>query len=357
MLGSGEQDRKMSRVQSERAGSGWMRRSWVLPGVAMLMAFSAASAQNCTTQSKMNGLLRSSVADAAMALASDVKNANVAKLKSEAIDEYAANFTAASLLIQNTAGQISGDTLQVTQMYLLDASNRKNADQGDADFSCALAGSSAETDFSIAGLPPGIYAFVMVEATGPRPWLVSMLLRQEAGHWKLAGLYPHARTAAGEDGLWYWKKARYAAKANQLWYSWLLYAEADDLLRPSNFTTSTNLDKLRSEQRSATPSELADGISESNPLVIKGADGTQYRLTSLGSEGSEDGKRVNVVLHYTGDASVVAVAQEMAKNAGAAAALVDAHKDLRQGFDGVIVVADVPGRPPFVTEQKMNEIH
>ena len=353
----------MRRVESERSGDGCVRRGWTVSGwmlagvMLAVLGPSKAVAQSCTTQAKMNALLRSSLADAAMSLATDVKNASVAKLKSEAIDEYASSFTAASSLIENTAGQISGDTLQVTQIYVLDARNRKSADQGDADFSCPLTGSSSETDFSIAGLPPGMYAFVMVEATGAKPWLVSMLLRQETGHWKLAGLYPHARTAAGEGGLWYWKKARYAAKANQLWYAWLLYAEADELLRPSNFTTSTDLDKLQSEQRSATPSELADGISENHPLLIKGADGTQYRVTSLGSEGSEDGKRVNVVMHYTGDVLAAAVAQEMAKNASAAAALVDAHKELRQGFDGVIVVADVQGRAPFVTEQKMNEIH
>ncbi|QMV17782.1 hypothetical protein GOB94_03015 [Granulicella sp. 5B5] len=336
-----------------------MSGGWAGCSVAVLMALapSLAVAQSCTTQAKLNGLLRSSLAEAALSLANDVKSGNVAKLKSEAIEEYAANFSAASTLIQNTAGKISGDTLQVAQIYVLDARNRKSADQGDADFSCPLTGSTSETDFSIAGLPPGMYAFVMVEANGPRPWLVSMLLRQETGHWKLAGLYPHARTAAGEDGLWYWKKARYAAKANQLWYAWLLYDEAEALLKPSNFTTSTNLDKLQSERRSATPSELADGIGSDHPLVIKGADGTPYRLTGISSEGSEDGRLVNVVVHYAGDASVADAPQEMAKNAAVAAALIDAHKDLREGFDGVIVIADVQGRAPFVTEQKISEIH
>jgi hypothetical protein len=349
----------MRLVDKKRLGRRWMGGGWAGCGMAMFMALapSLAVAQSCTTQAKLNGLLRSSLADAALSLANDVKSGNVAKLKTEAIEEYAANFSAASTLIQNTAGKTSGDTLQVAQMYVLDARNRKSADQGDAEFSCPLAGSTSETDFSIAGLPPGMYAFVMVEANGARPWLVSMLLRQETGHWKLAGLYPHARTAAGEDGLWYWKKARYAAKANQLWYAWLMYDEANELLRPSNFTTSTNLDKLRSEQRSATPSDLADGIGNDHPLVIKGADGSSYRLTGISSEGSEDGRLVNVVVHYTGDAAVAGAPQEMAKNAAVAAALVDAHKDLRDGFDGVIVIADVQGRPPFVTEQKISEIH
>ena len=351
-------DRRMKPVEGESLGMKSAKSSWLRLSAAMLivLAPTLAVAQSCTTQAKLNGLVRSSVADAALALALDVKADSVAKLKSEAIEEYAANFTAATALIDHTAAKLGGDTLQVTQVYLLDARTRKSTDQGDAEFNCPLADSTAETDFAISGLPPGMYAFVMVEATGNNAWLVSMLLRQDTGHWKLAGLYPHARKAEGHDGLWYWTKAREAAKGNQLWYAWLLYGEADQLLRPANFVGTTNLDKLHSEQRAATPPELADGISAENPLVLKGANGAQFRLTSVSSEGSEDGSRLNLVLHYVPDASL-AGPQAMAQNAAAAGALLNAHKELRDGFDSVIVIADVKGQSPFVTEQKIDEIH
>ncbi len=346
----------MRLVEGESSG---MKSGWLKLGLAVLVVLTPtlAAGQSCTTQAKLNGLVRSSLADAALALALDVKADNVAKLKSEAIEEYAASFSAATALIDRTAAKIGGDTLQVTQLYLLDARNRKSADQGDADFSCPLADSTAETDFSISGLPPGMYAFVMVEANGSNAWLVSMLLRQDAGHWKLAGLYPHPRKAEGHDGLWYWTKAREAAKANQLWSAWLLYGEADQLLRPANFVGTTNLDKLHSEQRAATPPELADGIGMENPLVLKGASGAQIRLTSVSSEGSEDGSRLNLVLHYVPDAALAGGPQAMAQNAAAGGALLNAHKELRDGFDGVIVIADVKGQSPFVTEQKIDEIH
>ena len=346
----------MSLVNGMRRGRCGGRTSGAA-AVLLLVLPMAAAAQSCTTQAKLNGLVRSSLADAALALAGEVKSDSVARLKADAIEEYGSNFAAASALIDGTSAKLSGDTLQVTQLYLLDARNRKSDDQTDAEFSCALSGTTAEADFSISGLPPGMYGFAMVEATGARPWLVSMLLRQDLGHWKLAGLYPHARTAAGHDGLWYWTEARSAAKANHLWAAWLLYGEADALLRPANFMTTTNLDKLRSEQRSATPAELADGISGESPLVLKSASGATMKVTGVTSEGSEDGARLNLVVHYLGDASVAGATQQMSANAAVVTALVDAHPELRQFFQGAIAVSEVKGAQPFVTEQKMSEIH
>jgi hypothetical protein len=332
----------------------------VWSGVAACVALCAPvgmGAQSCTTQAKMTGQVRGSLADAAFAFATDVKAGNAAKLQTEAIAEYAQNFAAATTLIADTSERIKGDQLHVSQVYLLDASGRKATDTGDTDFSCALAGSAGETDFSISGLPPGMYGFAMVEAMGDQAWLVSMLVRQDAGRWKLAGLYPRARSAAGHDGLWYWSAARDQAKAKQLWRSWVLYGQADKLLRPANFVSTSNLDKLGAERTAATPPELAGGISADSPLVLKSATGAAVKLSSLGSEGSDDGKRLNLVLHLQGDPSVTASAAEMAENSAAASALLTAHPELRQGFDGVTVIAEVTGRPPFVTEQKIGEIH
>jgi hypothetical protein len=210
-----------------------------------------------------------------------------------------------------------------------------------------------------------MYGFAMVEATGDRPWLLSFLLRQDDGAWKLAGFYSHARTAAGHDGLWFWTSARDRAKAKQLWFAWLLYGEADALLRPATFASSTNLDKLRSEQHAATPPELTSGIGAEVPLVVKAdaaatpqaASTAEYRFTAILSEGSEDGKRLNLVLHLRADDGAADAASQTARNQAAASALLNAHKELRQGFDGVIVIAEKTGSNSFVTEQRMSEVH
>ena len=45
------------------------------------------------------------------------------------------------------------------------------------------------------------------------------------------------------------------------------------------------------------------------------------------------------------------------RNIEAITALVAAYPELRKGFHGVWVFAEVPGQNPFATEQAMNEIH
>jgi len=154
--------------------------------------------------------------------------------------------------------------------------------------------------------------------------------------------------------MWYWAKARERAAAKENWAAWVLFGEAYDLLRPASFVTSTNLDKLLAEQRTAAPPELADGIGAENPMVLKGASGAEYRFTAIGAEGSDDGQRLNLMLHVNAQLSDSAAT---AFNHAAAKSLLDTHKELRQGFDGVWVFSGETGQAyPFTTEMKMGEI-
>ena len=363
-----------------RRNHGATRRVTRAAGLAALaLGFTAlpALAQTCTTQAKMSPEVRTGLSDAALSVAQAVKANDAAKVQAATVAEYAAGtaFAPTAFLVQATAGKLVGDSLRVSQIYELDAQGRKVGDSSEADFSCLLTGTASETDVGIAGLPPGMYGFAMVEATGDRPWLLSFLMRQDGGAWKMAGFYPRARTAAGHDGLWYWTTASDDAKAKQLWLAWLLYGEADQLLRPANFVTSTNLDRLRSEQRSAVPPELGDGISAQTPLVVKASDGTDYSFTSIGAEGSEDGKELDLMLHLrvvdpnaaggdpngvkAGDANgakAVDLNAAKARNRAAAKALLDAHKELRKGFDRVLVFTESEGQAPLVTDETMGEI-
>jgi hypothetical protein len=90
-------------------------------------------------------------------------------------------------------------------------------------------------------------------------------------------------------------------------------------------------------------------------MVLKAAGGAEYRFTEIGAEGSDDGQRLNLILHVTAEKLDDAAAKVL--NTAAAKAILDAHKDLRQGFDGVIVFAEQAGQAhPIVTELKMGEI-
>jgi len=306
-------------------------------GLVVMLALGFAPvlvAQSCTTQAKLPAAVYGSLSDTALALAAAVKSNDATKVQAGAIGEIASGFAQTASLVSATAAHVAGDSLAVKQVYELDAHDRSANDSSEADFSCALVGSTAEVDFSISGLPPGVYGFVMVEATGSDPWLLAFLLQQQGAGWKMAGFYPRARTAGGHDGLWYWTTARTDVKNQQPWLAWVLYGEADQLLRPANFVTSTNLDKLRAEQRAAAPPELADGVSSSSPLVLKATDGSELRLTQIEAVGALDGG-LSLVLYLQSSGTADAA---KARGMAAAQALLAAHKELRAGFEDVVVI-------------------
>ncbi len=313
------------------------------------------SAQGCTTQSRMTAQQRNDIGSAAMTLASAVLAGDAARVRSNTVTQFAGDFNQTAYLVQTTASRIAGDQLAVTQAYLLDASTRPAGDGSQAEFACALAGSPSETDFAIPGLPTGKFAFVMVEARGARPWLLAFLLEQEGGAWKMAGFYPHERTAAGHDGLWYWTTARADAKADKPWLAWVLYGEADQLLRPAGFVTSANLDKLRSEERTSAPEPLSNGLSAQTPLSVVGSNGASFRVTSLAAQADEGGRILNLVMHIEAQPGLLGEAAS-ARNVAAASALLSAHPELRQGFDNIWVLADAPGASPVVVQRPMSEI-
>ena len=315
----------------------------------------AASAQACTTQAKATVEQRTATGTAAYRLASAVQRGEVAAVKADTIAQLAGDFGATANLIQATSAGLAGDSLAVKQLYLLDAGTRSATDTADADFTCALGASAAETDFSIAGLPPGKYAFLIVAATGPQPWTLSFLLQAEGTGWKMAGFYPHRVDAAGHDGLWYWTAARADAKAGRPWLAYVRYGEADQLLRPANFVATTNLFRLRSELRSATPPALADGLSDTTPLVVVGANGTEYRMTGLNSDSSSDGKQLNLLVHLRGEGGNDAQAA-VVRAAAAGDALLRAHPELRTSFDNLWVISETPGSNPVISARPMVEI-
>lgn len=328
---------------------------FAVPLIAVALGSTLIAGQSCTTQAKMSAAERTEIGSTAYKLASAVQRADTETIRAATIQKYVGDFSQTAALVRTTSADVTGDTLAVTHVYLLDATSRTAGDNSEANFTCPLVGTTAETEFAISGLPPGRYAFVMVEASGPHPWLLSFLLQAEQGAWKIAGFYQHPREVAGHNGLWYWTTARANAKDGKEWLSWALYGEADQLLRPANFATTTNLDRLRSEERSVTPSALAEGLSARSPLVVKGPNGAEFRITGLSTQASEDAKQLNLVMHLESPEAADQTALT-ARSLAAATALMAAHPELRSGFDNLWIVAEVPGGNPFVTVKPMAEI-
>jgi hypothetical protein len=315
-----------------------------------------AKAEVCTTQSAMAAADREALAAVSANMATKIQADDEAGLRSETIAEFQKDFSGIARTIGSTAPKLKGMQPDVDQVYLLDASSLKPGPGGvnpDAQFFCTLNRSSDEAEFSIPQLPPGKYAFAMVRMEGANPWLVSLLLRQDGGKWMLAGLYPKPTTADGHDGVWYWKQARVMQTQQQPWDAWLYLQEAQALVQPAGFVSSTHLEKLQSEILSAVPPALSNGISMDTPLVVKGANGIEYRFTGLSVD---DSLGLDVAAHLKVD-SLDDAAAARKRNIDAMEALLTAHPELRKAFHGVWIFAEAPGKSPYATEEAMAEIH
>jgi hypothetical protein len=359
---------------------------WLLTAlwlVSCLICADALHAEECTTQSQMKASDREVLRLVSLDIATKIQANDTAKLSALSGPDMARDFAGLTGLIGNVASKISGATLEVEQLYLLDASSIKPSATGtapDAQFFCSLNKSMAEAEFTIPALPPGRYAFAIVTASGIKsPWRLSLLLEQDPvspNAWKMVGFYPRTMVAAGHDGLWYWTQARDLVKQKQLWNAYIYYQQAQSLLLPAAFVTSTHADKLRKEALAAAPPALSEGISASTPLVVQGPNGSEYRFSGLSSDDSLGADKIDLVLHLEpdpptdkpdpaakgtpkSDSPKPKPSPEVSpatRNTNAMVALLAAYPELRSRFHGVWVFATAPGRTPFVTEQPMANI-
>jgi hypothetical protein len=319
----------------------------------------AHAAETCTTQSQMPAAELNALAAAATAMATAIQSGDDAALKNVTIAEFQQNFSGIAAAVASTAPQLKGAVPQVDGLYLLDATTLKAANgvNPDAQFYCTLhsttSSSPSEVEFSIPQLPPGKYSFATVKMEEATPWQLSFLMRQDGGKWLLAGLYPKPMTADGHDGLWYWKQARALEAQKQPWNAWLYLQEAQALVLPANFVSSTHLDKLQTELQTVAPPAVANGLSAEAPLVLKAADGTEFRFTGISVDSSLG---LDVAAHLKVE-TLDDVAAARKRNIAAMAALLAAHPELRSAFHGVWVFAEAPGKAPYATELAMSDIH
>ena len=334
-----------------------MRMGWMVAlGVVMTAGSGGALwAEGCTTQSQMKPAEREALAAAAQAIATKIQSSDASGLQGLTIAEYAKDFAGIRALAADTAQHLRGDALTVDEVYLLDGTAIKAGNAEPAQFFCSLNQTQASVDFTIPGLTPGLYGFAIVDAKGGSPWRLPILLRQDGGKWLLAGFYPRPTEAAGHDGVWYWREARRLAAAKEQWNAWLLYEEAVLLLRPANFVQTTHLEKLIDEQRSATPPSLSNGISAEVPLVVRGANGGEFRVTSLAPDDPLGKNMLDVAIHMDAAESADATAMR-GRSDDAARALVAAYPELRKQFGGVFVTLENGGRGVYTIERPMAEL-
>ena len=319
-------------------------------------------AESCTTQSQMTTTERAALVEVGTEFAVLTATGNAEGMRARTMPAYAQNFAGIQDAIRSAAPHLQGASFLPQSLWILDNSAAKAGADGtaqDAQFACTLNRSAHQTTFLIPALPAGRYALVVLDSVGvAEPWQVAMLLRQAApGTWQMGGLFPRALTAGGHDGLWYWRSARDYAAKKQPWNAYVYYAEAEQLLRPVTFLSSTDLEALEGEQGKSAPAALSGGLGPQQPLVLAPAQGDEVRVTSLKAENAPDRSgTLDLLAHVQVTGPLADPIASRARNAHAAKAILAAFPELRSAFHGVWIVADLPGGGTYISEEPMTAL-
>lgn len=328
-------------------------RVWAGVWAVCLLTTAGAVAQQCTTQAKMQPADRTALLGAAEKIASLVQANDAPAVRQLTLPDQARNFGGIADAIATAAPHLAGATFVPNTLWILNAqADSTGTKPVDTQFFCNLNGGSQSAVFTFQALPPGRYGLAILDAPKAQPtYQLALLMREEgAGKWELGGFFPRPTSAAGHDGVWYWQTARVDAAKRQSWNAWLNYAEAERLLRPAGFVSSSHLEQLQQEQGKAAPTSLSGGIGADTPLIVKAKDGTEYRVTGLGPDDSLGSDRIDIAMHYQAEPIADPVAAR-ARNQRAAAALLAAYPELRDTVHGVWVYAEPQTGTPFASEE------
>ena len=319
-------------------------------------------AVSCSSQAQLTDAERIDLLTAAKRFGGLVQAGNADAVKAAAVPTLVAQFGPIAGEISAVSSVAGPATLTVVNLFALDASDLKEAED-ETQFFCG-GPNSPEVIFSLPRIPPGKYALAILHATGiAQPKQLTLILAQGddlpqapsgpggpsgSSVWKLAGLFSRPLTVGGKDGLWYWVHARSYAQARQNWNAYFYYEAAASLLAPVNFLSSPNLDKLLKEQSGSAPG----GLPGPQPMVLS-ASGHTYSVTALSTDGSLGG--LDLVVSYVSPDNSDPVAAR-SRNFEVMQAILSQHPELRQGFHGLWVYANAADQRAYANELPMSQI-
>lgn len=313
----------------------------------LLLPSRPAHAVTCSMQGQMPDDLRNQLMLSSRKIALSIQSGDSSAVKAMTIPNVAAQFDPIAHSIQQVSPLISNAAITIDALYSLDASDLTSAQ--DTQFFCDAPGSTLHEEVTIPQLPPGKYALALVHAIGVQQPQQFALLMEEKNGWQLAGFFVKPMLVAGHNSVWYWTQARSFARKGEKWNAHFYYATALYLAVPVDFLSTPHLEKLRSEQAAVQ----APGLPGDQPLVIE-AGGQEYPITRIDPDGSLGA--LDLAVHYTAkDTSDPVAARSQILQL--MRALLKEHPELRDGFHGLWVFADAPGKQPFAIEQTMTEIH
>jgi hypothetical protein len=325
-------------------------KDFTTPAVLMVLLAATApmSATTCTTQAELLPQDRSELAAAGGRLAMAVAEQDLATLKSALLPAVAQDWEGISGVEQSSASLMKGGQIRLRNIYLLDATSLSAT--ADTQFFCSNADGSLTVTLTMRPLPPGRYAVVLADAAGaPYAGQLGFILAWDgpANGWRLGGLTVRPGALDGQDGLWWWTRARELARADQPWAAWYAYDTARMLLLPVDFLSSPNLEKLGTEQAA---------IKQSPPAAFP------LTLTEGARVWKIDAVRVDATLLHADLAvayestGVTDPAAQRTEAISVLSALLKAQPGLRENFHGLWAYAEKDGKRTPVLEVPMAQI-
>ena len=315
-----------------------------------LFATPFAIAETCTTAQEMDAPTKTAIQQAAQSVYPAIANADAQAVAAKSIPDIANNVAGVQGLLDEHKANLAGSSATPRNTYLLEATGNQTLER--AEFFCGVFNSPAKTGFTMQNLPPGKYGLVIMDVTNSKsPYFYSVLLLEQGGQWKIAGLFPKNRQVVGHDHVWYWQQARDFKSKGQQHNAWLYYLIAREIAAPLPFIGTTKLDQFYEEVQSSQP---ADMPNDQKPVAIT-ADGQTFNVTNLFVVPNEKDKSLDLVVKYQA-ADISDTGKTFLANKAAMKALLSKYPELRQPFTNLVARAVAPNGQDFGSVMPMKDI-
>ncbi len=321
-----------------------------VPLVGMLIALFAVPGwcETCTSGSDLDAATRSAVEQSAKRLLSLAAQGDVFNLKQSAVPSISQNFGGIEQAVVDNKANLAAGQAVIRDTYVLDATGGTGT-LPRAEFFCGVFNTPDRVAFQFNNLPSGKYGIVIQDVHGPSPVVLSLVLQEMAGAWKLAGFYAKPLESNGHGGKWYWDQAKQYAAKGQKHNAWLYFLEARELMAPLPFMTSGALDKLYDDTQAANPGDLP----LQGPVSITGGDGKTYRITAFFPIGEKD-RFLLIVRHEVQNAGDTAAALQA--NMAVIKAVVTKWPELRDAVTAIVARAQDSAGHDYGSLLNVNEI-
>jgi hypothetical protein len=193
---------------------------------------------------------------------------------------------------------------------------------------------------------------VIQDVSGTKqPFVITYVLEQESGQWKLAGYQAKARQFGPHDGLWYWVQARDLKKQGNQHTSFFYYTVAADLLAPVPFMSTPQLEALYQEEQANIPKDLPQNPQQPVPVTLNGQ---TYNIVQAFVV-PDDKQGLDLVYKYSSP-DISDQVKTFQQNMAFIKALAQQYPEYKQAFTSIVARAVAPNGQDFGTQLPVNEI-